>query len=206
MGRLWSWVRRVATDTGEHAREVPIDMERSPEGAYAFRLGVRAGFGGQDTARIPVARRVNPEPHPILKEIHYCEVAGQTVEAANVYALKAKVAAVLETIAPGHVLPLCYFRVPAIDYELPVYEDGDKFVSPVISGPDLKARDLAQMRRHVCRYLISSGYVADAAEVSVGVLRPRDLSRVDPAAVFRSFADPELWLPSVEGVSAEEAR
>src|SRR5207244_8555549 len=94
--RLWRWIRWVATDTGEHARQVPIELERTRDGDYGFRLGVRAGFGGQDTARIPVARRTNPEPHPILKEIHYCEVAGQTLEAANVYALKAKVAALLE--------------------------------------------------------------------------------------------------------------
>ena len=201
--RLWSWIRRVATDTGEHARQVPIDLERNRDGDYAFRLGVRAGLGGLDTARIPVARRTNPAPHPILKEIHYCEVAGQTLEAANVYALKAKVAALLETIAPGHALPLCYFRVPEMDYELPVYEEGERFVSPVIGGPNLKASDLAEMRRHMCRHMISSGYVSEAEQVAVGVLRPRDLSRVDPAAVFRSYADPELWLPSVEGVSAE---
>jgi hypothetical protein len=201
--RLWSWIRRVATDTGEHARQVPIDLERNRDGGYAFRLGVRAGLGGLDTARIPVARRTNPAPHPILKEIHYCEVAGQTLEAANVYALKARVATLLETIAPGHALPLCYFRVPEMDYELPVYEEGERFVSPVIGGPNLKAPDLAEMRRHMCRHMISSGYVSEAEEVAVGVLRPRDLSRVDPAAVFRSYADPELWLPSVEGVSAE---
>ena len=67
---------------------------------------------------------MNPSPHPILKEIHHCEVAGQTLEAANVYALKAKVERLLETIAPARALPLCYFRAPAMDYELPVYEQG----------------------------------------------------------------------------------
>jgi hypothetical protein len=165
---------------------------------------VRAGFGGQETARIPVRRRSNPAPHPILKEIYVCEVAGTTLEAANVYALRAKVARLLETIAPARSLPLCEFRVPAMDYSLPVYEaSGGMLSSPVIGGPKLKAPDLAGIRRVVCRYLESAGYVRDPDEVSVGVVRPRDLSRVAPAAVFRSQDDLELWLPAVEGTSPE---
>jgi len=204
----------VVADRGEHD-PLPIHLERSarlrgdpvPEGAprwdYVFRLGVRAGFGGGETARVPVGRRVNPSPHPILKEIHFCEVAGQTLEAANVYALKAKVARLLETIAPARSLPLCYFRAPAMDYELPVFEHAGWLTSPVVGGPRLRARDLAGVRRQVCRYLESAGYVSDAEEVTVGVVRPRDLSRVPPAAVFRSHSDPELWIPSVEGVSPD---
>jgi hypothetical protein len=200
--RFFSWVGRVIAERGEH-EPVPIYLERSTEHAYAFRLGVRAGFGGGETARIPVSRRVNPAPHPVLKEIHYCEVAGQTLEAANVYALKAKVARALEAIAPARALPLCYFRAPAMDYELPVYEQGGWLTSPVLGGPRLRAHDLAGIRLQVCRYLESAGYVASAEEVTVGVVRPRDLRRVPPAAVFRSLSDPELWIPSVEGVSAE---
>ena len=182
---------------------IPIDLERAPDGAYTFRLGVRAGFGGQETARIPIEWRVNPAPHPILKEIHSCEVGGRALEAANVYALRAKVAAQLEAIAPGRSLPLCYFRAPAMDYELPVYEDGGRLHAPVIGGPRLRAGDLAGIRRHVCRYLVNAGYVREPDEVIVGVLRPRDLRRVAPAAVFRDLRDPDVWLPSVEGVSAE---
>ena len=214
--RFLAWVGRVIAERGEH-EPVPIHLERGPkhsarpsaqggdsaEHAYAFRLGVRAGFGGGETARIPVGRRVNPAPHPVLKEIHYCEVAGRTLEAANVYALKAKVARALETIAPGRTLPLCYFRAPAMDYELPVYEQGGWFTSPVLGGPRLRAHDLAGIRLQVCRYLESAGYVSAADEVTVGVVRPRDLRRVPPAAVFRSHSDPELWIPSVEGVSPE---
>ncbi|MBD0280952.1 MAG: hypothetical protein ICV69_01975 [Thermoleophilaceae bacterium] len=192
----------MIADRGED-EPVPIHLERTSEHAYAFRLGVRAGFGGGETARIPVGRRVNPAPHPILKEIHCCEVAGQTLEAANVYALKAKVARVLETIAPGRTLPLCYFRAPAMDYELPVYEQGGWLTSPVLGGPRLRAHDLAGIRRQVCRYLESAGYVGHADEVTVGVVRPRDLRRVPPAAVFRSHSDPDLWIPSVEGVSPD---
>jgi hypothetical protein len=213
---FFAWVGRVIAERGEH-EPVPIDLERGPkhsarpsaqgavsaEHAFAFRLGVRAGFGGGETARIPVGRRVNPAPHPVLKEIHYCEVAGQTLEAANVYALKAKVARALETIAPGRTLPLCYFRAPAMDYELPVYEQGGWLTSPVLGGPRLRAHDLAGIRRQVCRYLESAGYVTSADEVTVGVVRPRDLRRVPPAAVFRSHSDSELWIPSVEGVSAD---
>jgi hypothetical protein len=45
--------------------------------------------------------------------------------------------------------------------------------------------------------------VHDADEVTVGVVRPRDLSRVPPAAVLRSLTDPDLWLPSVEGSSED---
>ena len=211
---LVRWARDVVADRGEHD-PVPIYLERSPDGPggqsregavrreYVFRLGVRAGFGGGEIARVPVGRRVNPASHPILKEIHFCEVAGQTLEAANVYALKAKVARLLEAIAPARSLPLCYFRAPAMDYELPVFEQSGWLTSPVLGGPRLRARDLAGIRRQVCRYLESAGYVRDAEEVSVGVVRPRDLSRVPPAAVLRSHSDPELWLPSVEGVSPD---
>ena len=148
---------------------------------------------------------MNPAPHPILKEIHSCEVGGRALEAANVYALRAKVAAQLEAIAPGRSLPLCYFRAPAMDYELPVYEDGGRLHAPVIGGPRLRAGDLAGIRRHVCRYLVNAGYVREPDEVIVGVLRPRDLRRVAPAAVFRDLDDRDVWLPSVDGVSAEGA-
>ena len=194
-------MREVIADRGENV-PVPIFLERNAGGdGYGFRLGVRAGFGGGETARIPVHSRVNEAPHPILKEVYSCEVAGRTLEAANVFALREKVAALLDGIAPARALPLAYFRVPAIDYELPVYEDDGQIVAPVIAGPKLKARDLAGIRRHICRYLVSAGYVASEDEVSIGVLRPRDLRLVEPAGVFRSFEDAELWMPSVEGVS-----
>jgi hypothetical protein len=189
------------TDAGQHD-QVPIHLERGAGGEYAFRLGVRAGFGGQETARIAITRRVNPDPHPMLKEIHGCEVAGRPLEAANVYALRAKVAALLEGIAPARALPLCYFRAPAMDYEVPVYEDGGVLSSPVIGGPKLRASDLAGIRRHVCRYLVTAGYAHDADEITVGVLRPSDLRRVPPAAVFRSLEDPGVWIPAVDGASA----
>src|SRR3954447_16208126 len=145
------------TDTGQRP-ELPVDLERSEDGGYAFRLGVRAGFSGQQTARIPISHRVNPDPHPLLEEIHSCEVAGMHLEAANVLALRAKVAAQLEMMAPGRALPLCYFRAPAMDYELAVYEEGGRLHVPVIGGPRLRATDLAGIRQHVCRYLTSAGY------------------------------------------------
>ncbi len=195
-------MRNVIADRGEHD-PVPIFLERGRDGEYVFRLGVKAGFGGQETARIPVQRRPNPARHPILKEIHLCEVAGTTLEAANVYALRAKVARLLETIAPGRALPLCEFRVPEMDYALPVYEHGGMLTSPVIGGPKLRAHDLAGIRRVVCRYLESAGYVRDMEQVTVGVVRPRDLRRVAPAAVYRSQEDPDLWVPSVEGSSPD---
>jgi hypothetical protein len=200
---LWSWIRGVIADRGEHA-PVPVHLERGAGGeGYAFRLGVRAGFGGQETARIPVRMRINESPHPILKEVHDCEVAGRTLEAANVYALKEKVAQLLDSLAPARTLPLAYFRVPEMDYSVPVYEDDGKIVSPVIGGPKLKADDFAGIRRNVCRYLTSAGYVTSDDHVEIGVVRPRDLRLVPPAAIFRSLADSGFWLPSVEGVSAE---
>lgn len=192
----------MIADRGE-LEPVPISLERTSGDGYAFRLGVRAGFGGQDTARVPVRRRTNPDPHPILKEIHECEVSGQLLSAANPFALREKVARLLDTLAPARTLPLCYFRVPAMDYELPVYEDGSRIVSPVIGGPSLRAHDLAGIRQTVCQYLTSAGYVASHEEVEVGVIRPRDLRRVAPAAVFRSTADAALWIPTVEGTSEE---
>src|SRR5215210_6363727 len=97
---LWDWIRETIAYQGEYA-PIPIDLERSGEHGYAFRLGVRAGFGGQETARIPIQHRPNAAPHPVLKEIFSCEVAGRTLEAANLFALRAKVESALETIAPA---------------------------------------------------------------------------------------------------------
>lgn len=199
----WSRARAVIADRGE-GEPIPIHLERTADGhGYAFRLGVGAGFGGQETARVPIQRRANPARHPILKEVHFCEIAGRTLEAANVFALREKARALLESIAPGHALPICWFRAPAMDYELPVYERGGELSSPVVGGPRLRARDLAGIRARVSRYLVSAGYVHDADEVEVRVLRPRDLRRVPPASVFRSQEDPALWLPSVEGTSPD---
>jgi hypothetical protein len=190
------------TDVGDH-EALAIDLEHAPGGGYAFRLGVRAGLGGQDTARIAIAHRVNPDPHPVLKEIFACEVAGRRLEAANVHALRAKVAAALEAIAPARALPLCYFRAPAMDYELPVYEERGELSSPVVGGPKLRAHDLGGIRHSICRHLVAAGYVSEPDEVTVGVVHPRDLRCVPPAAVFRSVEDPEVWLAAVDGVSAE---
>jgi hypothetical protein len=198
---IWSWAKRVVTEHGE-LDPVPIDLERTPDG-YQFRLGVKAGFSGQETARIPIHVRPNLSPHPILKEIHWCEVAGQTLEAANPFALKEKVRRALEMIAPAHALPLAYFRVPDMDYELPAYDEDGQIVAPILMGPTLKARDMAGIRREVCRYLMHAGYVQEPDEVIVGVVRPRDLQRVPPAAVFRSLADRDVWMPTVEGTSPE---
>jgi hypothetical protein len=200
--RIWRWIRAVIADRGEHD-PVPIFLERADQDGYSFRLGLKAGIGGQEVARIPVGKRINPDPHPILKEIHHCEVAGRVLEAANPYALRDKVGALLDSIAPSRSLPLAYFRVPAMDYVVPVYEDDGHIVSPVIGGPNLKSRDLGGIRREVCRYLVSTGYVHDPEEVTVGVMRPSDLSLVPPAAVIRSLADTEVWIPTVEGSSAE---
>jgi hypothetical protein len=195
---MWRWIRHVVTSTGEED-PVPVTLERTHDG-FAFRVGLRAGLGGQEAARVPVRRRRNPNPHPIVKEIHSCEVAGQTLEAANVHALRAKVAVALDKIAPARTLPLCWFG--AGGYDLAVYEHGDEIVCPLLSGPKLKARDLAGIRQLVCRHLVSAGYADDPEQVTVGVLQPRDLRRVPPAAIFRSLADPDVWLPAVEGISA----
>jgi hypothetical protein len=200
---VWRWARHVVADRGEDA-PVPIFLERiGHDRGYRFRLGVRAGFGGQETARIEVDRRMNPDPHPVLKEIFSCDVAGRTLEAANIFALQAKVAALLDSIAPARTLPLCYFRVAPMDYELPVYEHEGRITSPIIGGPKLRATDLAGIRRHICRYLVSAGYAREPEDVEVLVLRPRDLRLVAPAAVFRSSVDPDVWIPCVDGVSAE---
>jgi hypothetical protein len=193
----------VITATGAED-PVPIELERTGRDEYAFRLGLRAGFGGHEAARIPVTRRPNPNPHPILKEVHSCEVAGQHLEAANVHALRAKVARALDSIAPARTLPLCWFRAP-VGFELAVYEQGGEIVCPLLSGPKLKARDLAGIRALVCRHLVSAGYAEEPEQVTVGVLQPRDLRRVVPVAVFRSHADDRVWLPAVEGVSEEGA-
>jgi hypothetical protein len=195
---------------------VPIELERNREAAvelgahnppdlplYLFRLGLRAGFSGDQPAAVPVFRRVNPYPHPVLKEIFYCEVAGSVLEAANVHALREKVARMLETLAPGKALPLAYFRVPEMDYSLPVYEEGGKIVCPVLAGPKLKARELATVRQQVFRYLLGAGYVTDESHIEIRVLRPSDLRLVPPAAIISCLDDPSIWFATVEGRSSE---
>jgi hypothetical protein len=209
------WFARKMREAGQ-LEAVPIGLERNREAAvelgaqnppdmplYRFKLGLRAGFSGDLSARVPVFRKTNPHPHPVLKEVFYCEVAGSVLEAANVHALQRKVAELVQTLAPGGSLPLAYFRVSAADYSLPAYEQDGEIVCPLIGGPKLKAPDLAGMRRHVCRRLINAGYVSDPSQVELLVVRPSDLRLVEPAAVIRSLADPDLWMAAVEGRSAE---
>jgi hypothetical protein len=212
---LWSWTKRVVTDQTGGVEPVAIDIERNPGAVvelgaenppdlplYVLRVGVRGGFG-RVLAGLPVFRRENPSPHPVLKEIYQCEVAGKVLEAANIYALREKVQRQLEVIAPARSLPLCYFRAPRYDYSLPVHEEGAHLVCPVLAGPKIKARSLAELRAPVIRHLLTAGYLMPDEEPDVLVLRPSDLRLVPPAAVIRCLDDPALWLPTVEGSSAE---
>jgi hypothetical protein len=209
------WFARAVREA-ETDEPVEVAIERNREAAvelgaynppdlplYRFRLGLRAGFSGDQSASIPVYKRVNPNPHPVLKEVFYCEVVGSELEAANVHALQEKVTRMLAAIAPAGSLPLAYFRVPMVDYSLPIYEEGGKLVSPMIAGANLKAPDLAGIRRNVCRHLVTAGYVSDPSEVEILVVRPSDLKLVSPAAVIRSLDDPEFWLAAVTGHSSE---
>jgi hypothetical protein len=213
---LWRWTKRIVTsETGGYPEPVPIGLERNPDATvelgaenppdvhlYMLRVGMRSGFGHSE-AGLPVYRRVNPSPHPILKEIYFCEVAGQTLEAANVFALRAKVQQALEAIAPAHSLPLGYFRAARFDYSLPVYEEGSRLICPVLTGPSIKGRELADLREPVTRWLRSAGYLADQEEPEIEVVRPSDLRLVPPAALIRSVDDQEIWMPTVEGSSPD---
>jgi hypothetical protein len=213
--RPFRWFARNVRATSD-PEPVPITLERNREAAvemgahnppdvplYRFRVGLRAGFSGEASAAIPVFKRVNPHPHPILKEIFHCEVAGSELEAANVHAVREKVARMLEVLAPAGSLPLAYFRAPASDFSLPIYEEGGKLVCPMIAGANLKGDDLASIRTSVCRYLLNGGYVSDPSQVEISVVRPSDLKLVAPAAVIKSLEDPALWFASVEGRSPE---
>jgi hypothetical protein len=210
---LWSWTKRVVTDQTGGVEPVAIDIERNPGAVvelgaenppdlplYVLRVGVRSGFG-RVRAGLPVYRRENPSPHPVLKEIYQCEVAGKILEAANIYALREKAQRQLEVIAPARSLPLCYFRAPRFDYSLPVHEEGSHLVCPVLTGPRLKAESLAELRGPVFRHLHTAGYLMPDEEPDVLVLRPSDLRLVPPAAVIRCLDDAELWIPTVEGTS-----
>jgi hypothetical protein len=194
---------------------VPVEIERNPAAVherdgedaadappYLLRVGVRGGFGGT-LAGLPVTRRDNPAPHPVLKEIYQCEVAGKVLEAANIYALRAKVQRQLDVIAPAHSLPLCYFRAPRYDYSLGVYQEGAHLACPVLAGPRIRARNLAELRSPVLDHLRAAGYLVADEEPEVLVLRPSDLRLVPPSAVIRCLDDPGLWLATVEGISAE---
>jgi hypothetical protein len=187
MGAL-SWARGVIADTGE-VTPIPVTVDDGPDGCF---LVAGASDGA---ARIAVDRRANPAPHPILKEIHSCEIAGRTLEAESAEVLRGKVARMLEGIAPARALPLAYFRAPAAGYELPVYADDDHIVAHAFGGTRSRARDLAGVRAHVSRHLLGAGYVASEDDLELGWVDPVDLSLVEPCAVFRSLDDDELWIP-----------
>jgi hypothetical protein len=213
--RPWQYIKGVVSDQTGGVEPVHVGLERNPRAVvelgaenppdvplYVLRVGISGGFGGA-RAGLPVMRHENPSPHPILKEIYHCEVAGKTLEAANVYALRDKVERQLEVIAPARSLPLCYFRAPRFDYSLPVYEEGSRLVCPVLTGPKIKAHGLAALRDPLVRWLRSAGYLAGDEEPEVLVVRPSDVRLVPPAAVIRCLGDPGLWLPAVEGASEE---
>jgi hypothetical protein len=212
---LWSWAKRIATDQTGGLEPVPVELERNPDAVvelgahnppdmplYVLRVGIAGGFG-RIRAGLPVYRGENPAAHPVLKEIYHCEVAGKRLEAANIYALREKVKRQLEVIAPARTLPVCYFRAPRYDYSVAAYEEGSRLVCPVLAGPKLKARTLAELREPVIRHLRTSGYLAKDEEPQILVVRPSDLRQVPPAAEIRCLDDPELWIPTVEGHSAE---
>ena len=211
----WRYIKHVVADQTGGAEPVRVELERNPDAVvelgaenppdvpiYVLRVGISGGFGGT-RAGLPVFRHENPSPHPILKEIYRCEVAGKALEAANVYALRDKVQRHLEVIAPARSLPLCYFRAPRFDYSLPVYEEGSRLVCPVLTGPKIKAHDLAGLRDPLIRWLRSAGYLAGDEEPEILVVRPSDVRLVPPAAVIRCLDERGLWLPAVEGASEE---
>jgi hypothetical protein len=192
-----SWARDVIADQGE-VDPIPIAVEDGADGCFLV-AGVAGG-----TTRIAVERRPNPAPHPILKEINSCEVAGRTLEAESADALRRKVAAMLDALAPARVLPLAYFRAPAAAYELPVYEDDGHIVAHAFGGTRSRARDLAGLRAHVARHLVSAGYIAAEDDLQVGFVDAADLHLIEPAGVLRSLTDAELWLPWAARVGAGE--
>ncbi|MGH2961708.1 MAG: hypothetical protein ACRDL3_05880 [Solirubrobacterales bacterium] len=211
--RLWDWTKGIVRDQTGGVEPVNVGLERNPGAVvelgaenppdvpiYVLRVGIRGGFGGT-RAGLPVFRHENASPHPILKEIYRCEVAGKSLEAANVYALRSKVERQLEVIAPARALPLCYFRAPRFDYSLPVYEQGARLVCPVLTGPKIKSHDLAGLREPLVRWLRSAGYLMEDEQPEILVVRPSDIRLVPPAAVIRSLDDASLWLPAVEGAS-----
>jgi hypothetical protein len=194
-----SWARNVIADHGQVA-PIPVRVDDGDDGCFLV-AGVNGG-----AARIAVDRRPNPAPHPILKEIHSCQVAGRRLEAESADALRRKVAAMLEGMAPARSLPLAYFRAPAARYELPVYEDDGQIVAHAFGGPRSRARDLAGVHAHVARHLASAGYVASEEDLLVGLVDQADLSLIEPAAVLRSLRDPELWIPWTDRGDTTEPR
>jgi hypothetical protein len=196
-----SWARELIADTGQ-VEPIPVAVDGAGD-AYFLCPGVRGGLDGHTRPRIPVTRRPNPAPHPILKEIHACEVAGRMLEAESADALRGKVAAMLETMSPAGRLPLAYFRAPAAHYELPVYEDEGRIVVHGFGGPRSRSRDLAGVRGHVARHLTTAGYLGSADDLEVAVVDPVELRLHTPRAVFRSLAD-RLWLPWTEVADGDE--
>src|ERR687890_377409 len=106
---MMRWIRDVVA---EQELGAPPALAVAP-GGDAFEVELREG----GRLRLPITRRPNPSPHPILKEIHACEIAGRTLEAESTDALAVRAAAALEAIAPGGRLPVLWFREPATGYE-----------------------------------------------------------------------------------------
>ena len=86
--RVWSWTKDVLRDQTGGVEPVHVGLERNPGAVvelgaenppdvpiYVLRVGIGGGFGGTG-AGLPVFRHHNPSPHPILKDIYRCEVAG----------------------------------------------------------------------------------------------------------------------------------
>jgi hypothetical protein len=192
------WARDVVV---EHEVGAPLPVRLAADGD-AIEADLRDDGGEPVGARIPISRRPNPAPHPILKEIHACEVAGRTLEAHDGEALLERVGAALETIAPGGVLPLLWFRAPATGYEVAAYRDGGELACPVLgAGRRLRAPTVAGLRDEVTRHLVSSGQLHEDDELEVRLLRPADVRRVAPAAVLVS---PRSWLPCLGADGAVE--
>lgn len=214
--RLAAWAVRVATETGGHIEPIPIELERNPAalvelgaqnppGVPLYHLLVRLPSGPSDSSqsRIPVYRTDNASPHPILKEIYVCEVAGKRLEAANIFALRFKVQEAIQVVAPGGSIPVCYFKAPRFDFTLAAFREGRGVVCPVLAGPKIRAADLAHLREPVVRYLRSAGYLDAAEEPELLVVRPSDLGLSPPAAIVRSLEDRAMWLPAVAGASRD---
>src|SRR5215212_3995292 len=170
---VFRWARDVVV---EHEMGAPPALTLAEDG-QAFEVDLREG----GRVRLPISRRPNPSPHPILKEIHSCEVAGRTLEAESTDALGERAAAALETIAPGGRLPVLWFRAPATGYEVAAYREGDDLACPVLgSGRRLKAPTVAGLRDQVMRHLVAAGQLHEDDDIEVRVLRPADVRRIAP--------------------------
>ncbi len=157
------------------------------EPRYFYRVRVN---GTLLEARLPVFWDPRPASlDPLMREAYRVRVAGQLVEAGNLYMLTERVRARLHRLLVSGQPPQ-FWLVNGIR-AIPVYRHGGAYKA-VTDGRSLWAWDLAALRSQYAEYLASRNS-GRCGPVAVKRFSLADLDVHAPAAVL---VGPELWIPA----------